>query len=330
MFNSNSHININAIPSNWIFENYFNLSEKLTGQSVKINSVLNSDDHTPSLVFYFKNGKYYFKCFSTGASGGPIDLLCLHWDKSFTEVKEIVIRDYNEFLKTGKTFSSIEGIQKIYWKVTDYKIRPWNKGDAKFWLKYNIGTTLLNMYNVKPLEYYIFSKHSSYKETGDIIKVSKNYMYGYFTEDGELYKIYNPYDKSRKFIKIKKHIQGLEQCKRNDNLLITKSLKDVMSIKSLSLRIDIIAAESENVLLSPSLIDSFKERYQRIGVYLDSDKEGIEAMKKYNNIYNIPYLYLPYAKDFSDLVHYQGINKAKELFIPKLDQCLTKYEFIFY
>ena len=47
--------NIDDIPSNWIFENYCNLNEKLYGQSVKILSMFNHKDTVPSMVIYVPN-----------------------------------------------------------------------------------------------------------------------------------------------------------------------------------------------------------------------------------------------------------------------------------
>ena len=37
------------VPKEWVFEFYLKLSEKLTGQSVKIKSIFNSREKTPSM-----------------------------------------------------------------------------------------------------------------------------------------------------------------------------------------------------------------------------------------------------------------------------------------
>ena len=45
-------MDINKIPSYWIFEYYLNLPEKLTGQDIKIKSIWNTAEKTPSMSIY--------------------------------------------------------------------------------------------------------------------------------------------------------------------------------------------------------------------------------------------------------------------------------------
>jgi len=50
---STKHIisDLKDVPREWVFENYLNLKEKLTGQDVKILSAFNSKDKVPSMLF---------------------------------------------------------------------------------------------------------------------------------------------------------------------------------------------------------------------------------------------------------------------------------------
>jgi hypothetical protein len=64
------------VPSEWIFENFLNLSEKLTGQSVSIKSIFNPSDTNPSMIIYYhSSGRYKFNDFSSGTSGDGVDLI---------------------------------------------------------------------------------------------------------------------------------------------------------------------------------------------------------------------------------------------------------------
>ena len=65
------------VPDTWIFEHYCKLDEKLTGQSVKIKSVFNPKEKTPSmcLFVYPQTNKYVFKDFSTGYGGSAMLLI---------------------------------------------------------------------------------------------------------------------------------------------------------------------------------------------------------------------------------------------------------------
>ena len=64
MFSSKNAISdITEIPSTWIFEHYLKLSEKLTGQNIKMKSVFNPTEKTPSMFIYFdaKHNDYRYK-----------------------------------------------------------------------------------------------------------------------------------------------------------------------------------------------------------------------------------------------------------------------------
>ena len=69
MFNTkNLVLNESDIPSYWVFQYYLNLPEPLTGQDVKLTSIFNPNEKTPSFCIYVdqKINQYKFKDFSTG------------------------------------------------------------------------------------------------------------------------------------------------------------------------------------------------------------------------------------------------------------------------
>jgi hypothetical protein len=64
------------VPKEWVFEYYLNLTEKLTGQSVKIKSVFNSREKTASMYIYMDNNNTYkYKDFSSGNGGDALNLV---------------------------------------------------------------------------------------------------------------------------------------------------------------------------------------------------------------------------------------------------------------
>lgn len=326
MFSSSQFVvDINLIPAEWIFENYLGLPEKLTGQRVRLHSVFNPNDKTPSMYLYYNKDtkKYGFKCFSTGVSGGPVDLMMHIWKLDFVGAREKIKADYLEFLKTGERVS--ERVIEFYeWKMCEKKTRGWNSLDAEFWLQFGIGSSLLKQYNVKALESYTMCKFDVDGNVVNQFEVSGQHIYGYFTKDDEMYKIYQPKRKERKFIKILDYMQGTDQLEGNDTLLIMSSLKDIMTVKSMGLKIDAIAPHSENTIISDEMMKGYLETYKSVVVYLDSDQAGIKAMQEYHDRYGIPFVYLPVEKDISDLYKIHGEKKALYEFYPKLQRAVEK------
>ena len=149
------------------------------------------------------------------------------------------------------------------------------------------------------------------------------YLYGYFKNDGTLYKIYQPKTLDKKFIKVADYIQGMAQCYNENYLIITSSLKDIMSIKSLKLNIDVIAPDSENTILKTDIMEDLNEKYKKIIILFDNDDAGIEAMKKYKEKY--PYVeiaLLPMSKDISDSIKDFGAKEVRNRLVPILDKKL--------
>lgn len=327
MFSSRHFIsNVNDVPSNWIFENYLGC-ESLTGQNVRMHSLFNPHDRTPSMYLFYSpdTESYRFKCFSTGKGGNAIDLMTHLWKATYSEASKRIREDYVAFLKSGKICET-KIVEHAQWKVGAYKTRKWTADDAQYWSVYNISSRLLEKYNVLPLEGYTMQKTASDKSVEQEFDVVHKRIYGYFTNDGQLYKIYQPEKRERKFIKVCNHIQGYDQLEEHPYLVIASSLKDAMVIKSMGLRVDVIAPDSENTMFSEDEIDTFKILYEAIVTVFDSDEAGIKSMCAYRDKYQIPFVYLPQEKDIADISKVHGIKYAFQEFVPKLHHALDKYK----
>ncbi len=98
---------IKEVPSDWIFENYLQLPEPLRGQRVRINSLFNPNEKTPSMyIYYYEEGNQYrYKCFSTGKGGSAIELMMHIWKKDYAYTINTIMKDYSDYLNGGKTIS---------------------------------------------------------------------------------------------------------------------------------------------------------------------------------------------------------------------------------
>lgn len=312
------------VPNTWVFEKFLNLKERLTGQSVSICSIFNKNDKTPSMMIYLhENNRYKFKDFSTGLSGDAVDLIQKIYQLN---TRQDAFRKTMDFWQKGDYESYTVGeLIKTEYEISEHNVRQWNTNDVKYWTAYHIGSKDLELYNVKPISSYTFKMTRGNEVTSN--KFSKPFCYGYFCNDGSLYKIYNPKDKRTKFIKVKDYIQGHEQLEFEGKwLVILASLKDLMAFKKLNMpNIECIAPDSENVMISTKQMEYYRKKYKLISVLFDNDGPGKKSAIKYNKVYNIPYTFFNVEKDIADCIKEHGIENTRMFLTPQILK--TKNEF---
>lgn len=313
------------VPREWVFEHYLNLTEKLTGQDIKMKSIFNTREKTPSMCIYLdRNGIYKYKDFSSGNGGDAISLVQTLFNlPTRGSASYKIIEDYNQYV-LNNGYNPIKSYkQHSKFKVTDYEMRHWNTLDQKYWMGFHIGSRLLSRYNVVPLEYYIMQKTDE-NDSVSSMTIKGNYIYGYFREDGTLYKIYQPKVKESKFIKVRDYIQGTEQLVFDKPyLIITSSLKDLMAYQKLKIsNSEAIAPDSENTMIPENIMSSISSKYQGVCVLFDNDEAGIRAAEKYKLRYGFDYVVLELEKDLSDAIKVHGIDKVRESLLPLLKNSL--------
>jgi len=313
------------VPREWVFEHYLNLTEKLTGQDIKMKSIFNTREKTPSMCIYLdRNGIYKYKDFSSGNGGDAISLVQTLFNlPTRGSASYKIVEDYNQYV-LNNGYNPIKSYkQHSKFKVTDYEMRHWNTLDQKYWMGFHIGSRLLSRYNVVPLEYYIMQKTDE-NDSVSSMTIKGNYIYGYFREDGTLYKIYQPKVKESKFIKVRDYIQGTEQLVFDKPyLIITSSLKDLMAYHKLKIsNSEAIAPDSENTMIPENIMNSISSKYQGVCVLFDNDEAGIRAAEKYKLRYGFDYVVLELEKDLSDAIKVHGIDKVRDNLLPLLKQTL--------
>ena len=308
------------VPSSWVFENYCGISEKLVGQDVKIKSLFNPRDSVPSMVIFCRQDRYFFKDFSTDTGGDSVKLIMHLFSLTTGQAVSKIISDYTEYLKkSGQCVSDTVIKQRAQFSLESYDTRQWNQGDAEYWSGYGIGSDTLEQYHVKPLSSFTFSRQDS--GVYDFFVTQRPYVYGYFRADGTLYKIYQPFVKDKKFMKLASYIQGMDQLKYNKPyLIITSSLKDGMCLKKLRYPVEFIAPDSEGSVIREEVIRNLKTKYKGIACMFDNDTAGIKAMEKYKELYGLPSLLLPMEKDLSDSVKKYGQKAVKQLLTPLIHE----------
>jgi hypothetical protein len=314
---------IDDVPSYWVFETFCKLSAPLMGQKEKIKSIFNPTERTPSFVLYVSNNEYKFSDFSAGRYGDKVKFIMDLYNLSYGEAVNKLVNDYRNFLNHN-TKDDIRSFKKqARYTVNTYTKRPWNKGDAKFWMQYNINSSTLEYYNVIPVGDFIMEKEEDDKLS--TVTIAGPNAYIYCRLDGTPYKVYQPLVPEFKFMKVKNYIQGTDQLKfEKPNLIICSSLKDIMSLSTFGFNAEFVAPDSETAVIPNGAMSMYKSKYKNIIALFDNDDAGKKAMNKYDTIHNIPGVTLPLSKDLSDSVRDYGLEKTREVLYPLLKEAINK------
>lgn len=285
---------------------------------------LRVDNRVTCSFYKNKSGILIFHDFATGQQLNFIDVVMTMYNLSYHEALERIAEDFGlvdittpppkKIVSNIPIFSN-QGRAKI-----QVEIRDFNKDDLKWWGNYGIDSKLLNKYHVYACKNVFLNEN--------LFTFNTKYVYGYYggKKDGlELWRIY--YTKRREFRFLsnwdKNKIQGYEQLPKNGKLLvITKSMKDVMCLKSLG--IDACAPCSENLFIKDSILTNLKERFKYIVCFYDNDIPGIHNMRKIKKEHpELNYFFIPRhyeAKDISDFRKKYGKDKT----INFIKECLIK------
>lgn len=307
----------NDIPSTWIYEFYCNISEKLTGQDVKIKSMFNPKDTNPSMVIYYRDGKYKWRDFSVGYGGNDVELIKrLYNTDEFTAIQK-AITDYNKYINSN-SYDVVQLAQSSRYILSEASVRTWNNLDAAYWQRYNISSEILNKFNVRPIEFFSFCKEDDSEKS---FQIKSNYIYGYYNSMGQLCKIYRPKANEYKFLKVLDYMQGSDQLQfTKPHLVICSSLKDAMCLTSFRYNLEVIVPDSENSIIRNDVIALYKRKYKTICTMMDNDDAGLKSMHRYKELYDLPFVHLKLDKDLSDSVCRLGVDEVRKHLQPLLKE----------
>lgn len=284
------------------------------------NSPLRQDGIPSFGVFYAdRYGIWIHKDLKTGEIGN-----CFTFVRdlfSYGTYNEALLRIAKDF---GITESNVSMKQKVvpkpsssYGKITiNVFERQYKDYDIQYWNQFAITKDVLDLYNVKAVNYLTFN--SDYSTWSSPIT---KYTYAYpELKDGILtYKIYQPFNKEKKWINNYKpgtH-SGYEQLpSTGDILIITKSMKDVMSIYGTT-GMSAIAVQSESASMKQEVFEEYKSRFTELRLLFDNDDAGKNLSKKFSDKYGISEIILPsnYEKDYSDNIKKHGVDISRDLLI---------------
>lgn len=298
---------LNKVTSYDIFKHYIS-NFKTIGKLFR--SELREDKHPTCLITQRGENLSYID-FGNGETYDCFYYLMFKYEINFYEALDIINYDFNLNLipatntkksikKGGKHFDIDLTKFKNVPTVIKVKIREWNIFDKEYWnKKYGFTVKELKEGKVFPLSLVVINEHYFSPST-----LCYGYYFGNYPDGRQCWKIYQPLDKKFKWLSNTDSsiLQGYNLLpKTGENLIITKSYKDVLILRKIG--IPAVGPSCENIKLTQVIIKELKERFTNISILYDNDLPGINATKKLAAEYNLPYFFMPHGtKDSSDYV----------------------------
>ena len=287
-------------------------------------------DAKPTCAFY-KNGKgvLKYKDFH-GPTFDFVGAVMYLKNCTYYTALRIIANDFgiisNEKLeknppKIPYTHTKLDVIEKANIQV---EVKDFSDKELKWWKSFGITHTTLLKFKVFSIK-SVFLNGRYFTSSSD-----KTPIYGYYggkdSSGIELWRIYTPSKLKYRFLSnwSSSKIQGTNQLpKESDYIIITKSLKDVMTLREFGLYS--IAPTSETAIMSESKINYLKEKYKNVYILFDNDLAGVQYSHKYKKLYGLKCIFIKrnYAKDISDL-HKKISETQFWLAIESLTDIVTK------
>ena len=289
-------------------------------------SELRVDNKPGCRIYITGENTLRYKDFASGENYNCWNYIMIKYGCTFYESLDIVANDFkisnkkitiSPNLIIGKDSISIQ--PKIIKKVPSViTIMPqnWRLEDYQYWNQYSINFDLLQEYNVIPSKYVYLTKGIK-RHIFEYNKYNPCYAYKFTYEGTTSYKIYWPLnkDKARKWLfsgGSSKNIEGYDQLPlHGDILILTKSLKDCMCYNLVGY--PAISLQGEANKLEQDFVTKLLKRFNKIIINYDNDEQGIISTTKLVEQYQFQYFYIDKAKDLSDYIKDNGLDKAKEL-----------------
>lgn len=275
-------------------------------------------DRNPSIAIFLpkipantpKHTEFLFKEHSMGVTG---DIFKLVQYIHHLESRQLAMRRVCEDFGLGgapkiTVPNLLPNVERRYAEPVHIQIksRPFNTRDFLYWDRYNVSHEILIQYHVKAIQAYWLA-------VGQEVPGYPSGL-GYAYEIDSRYQLYFPYTRnSKKKFRMNwgpYDIPGFYQLSdQRELLIITKSMKDVMCLRSYGY--DAIACKGENALISEECMAWCRANYKRIIILFDNDGKTKAAEYPEEKIW-IP-KELPTDKDISDYTDNHSPKEAQKL-----------------
>lgn len=307
-------------------------------------------DNNPTCSFHYNaNGKLRLRDWSGAFWGDCFDAVGYllrvnpNTKQGFAVILDTIAREFRlhkysreQMLLRGETVTSLDAniplaATKKAKRIIQYKVRNWFNVDRDFWYKGNITREFLKAFNVFPAQYIWLDKVLLYTFNAN----DPAYVYDF--GNGNI-RCYFPKRKTYRFISNCSPLQGGKQITCDNIGLITKSYKDVISLRTFG--IQAVAPSSESVPISRSEYFVLNLRFNHLFSLMDYDYAGIKMARKLRKLYGIQPLFFSsnkYSmlgkhfpnhgiKDFFDFVSKYGREETFSLIETTKDKFSSRFE----
>lgn len=283
-------------------------------------------DNKPTCAFYKdKKGILRFKDFA-GPTFDFVGCVMHIYLCSYYKALRIIANDFG-FISVPKMqinppkipYSGFELKETEKAKI-QVEIKEFTKKELDWWESFGISIITLQRFKVYSIK-SVFLNGNYFMSSSE-----SSPIYGYFggenSEGDELWRLYMPTKIKYRFLSnwSSTMIQGARQLpKSGEFIVVTKSLKDVMSLWEFG--ITAIAPNSENLFLTNAQYLKLEQKFKEIYLLYDRDLAGVRAANKIRKQFpNLKVLLVPKVKDFTDYVKKYGTLKTFNL----IDEWLEK------
>jgi len=202
-----------------------------------------------------------------------------------------------------------------------FTARKFTKRDKEYWAQYAITLKTLEFYNIKSVDKLLDGENRILRRFG-----TTELCYAFKVYDK--IKLYQPLEsgdfKWRNTCPAN-YIQGWKQRRGKKYLIITKSMKDIMSFYGiLGKKYDIIAPHTEGYNFPENIVNVINKMYEKVIVIYDFDRAGVNGANKLRKLYGWEVKFIDTKrvmingklkvldKDISDLISNKGLQIAKK------------------
>lgn len=289
-------------------------------------SPLRSDERPTCTFKRMDNGVILFRDWSESKSKDCFAIVQDMFNVDFFTALQIIARDMNLTASSPvivnrykkDTYHMHKPVHSEKAKI-EVRTKNFSVGDIQYLKQYGLTSKVTNYYNVFGV--YTVWVHGKLIYVYNKDNPAIAYYYGKDKKGNNKWKVYYYKNKDYRFLGNTNRINGWVQIpKEGKNLIITKSMKDVMCLAAMA--VPAISMQAETQIPYDYIIDELKSRYENIYTLLDFDLTGVRSANKIRKLYNIQPLFLTNGrfgtknygnKDISDLIKADGLDNVKKL-----------------